>query len=140
MSLTADSPEARNKAIVAEYMETFGSGDIESAMEFFTDDATWWVAGSLPGISGLYPIQKYGEMSSGFAKECDGERIPMIPREDGWVAEGNKVAVEARTDVGVSNGRHYDNHYHYVFILEDGKIKEVREYLDSDHARSVFLD
>lgn len=137
---TGDSVEARNKALVAEYMETFSTGDIDAAMGFFHDDATWWVAGSLPGISGSYPILKYGEMSGGFAKECDGDRIPLTPKENGFTAEGDKVAVEATTNVGVSSGKTYENEYHFVFEIRDGKIQAVREYLDSDHARSLFLD
>jgi uncharacterized protein len=137
---SGDSLEARNKALVSDYMAKVTSGDFAAALELFHDDATWWVAGSLPGISGSYPIAKYGEMAAGFAKACEGERIPLIPREDGFVAEGDKVAVEARTDVGVSDGRHYDNQYHFVFEIRDGKVQSVREYLDSDHARSVFLD
>jgi ketosteroid isomerase-like protein len=138
--VTAGSLEERNKALVAEYMELISSGDVEAAMALFDDDASWWVAGSLPGISGTYPIREYGEMAGGFAKECEGNRIPLVPKENGFTAEGDKVAVEARTHVGVSNGRTYDNEYHFVFEIRDGKILEVREYLDSDHARSVFLD
>ncbi len=48
-----------------------------------------------------------------------------------FIAEGDVVVVEARGDNVTREGVRYDNDYCLVFRLEDGKIKEVREYCDS---------
>src|ERR1700738_1223534 len=44
---------------------------------------------------------------------------------------GAHVVVEARGDNVTKAGVRYDNDYCLVFRLENGKIKEVREYCDS---------
>ena len=43
----------------------------------------------------------------------------------------DRVVVEARGDNITRTGVRYDNDYCLVFHLENGKIKEVREYCDS---------
>jgi ketosteroid isomerase-like protein len=48
-----------------------------------------------------------------------------------FIAEGDVVVVEAKGDNVTPEGVRYDNDYCLVFRLEDGKIKEIREYCDS---------
>ncbi len=48
-----------------------------------------------------------------------------------FIADGDVVVVEAKGDNVTREGVRYDNDYCLVFRLEDGKIKEVREYCDS---------
>ena len=53
--------------IIRDFMEAFGSGDVERTMAFMTDDCTWWVAGSMPLSNGR------GRMVSGL----DGQDSAM---------------------------------------------------------------
>jgi uncharacterized protein len=48
-----------------------------------------------------------------------------------FTADGDVVVVEAKGDNVTPEGVRYDNDYCLVFRLEDGKIKEIREYCDS---------
>jgi len=48
-----------------------------------------------------------------------------------FIADGDHVVVEAKGDNLTRTGVRYDNDYCLVFRLENGKIKEVREYCDS---------
>jgi uncharacterized protein len=48
-----------------------------------------------------------------------------------FIAEGDHVVVEAKGDNLTKSGMRYDNDYCFVYRLEDGKIKEIREYCDS---------
>jgi hypothetical protein len=48
-----------------------------------------------------------------------------------FIADGDIVVVEAKGDNVTPEGVRYDNDYCLVFRLEDGKIKEIREYCDS---------
>jgi uncharacterized protein len=48
-----------------------------------------------------------------------------------FIADGDYVAVEARGDNVTKTGLRYDNHYCLVFRVVDGKIAEIKEYLDS---------
>jgi ketosteroid isomerase-like protein len=49
----------------------------------------------------------------------------------GMVAEGNKVAAEVRSYADLTDGRTYENQYHMLFTLRQGKIVEVKEYADT---------
>jgi len=48
-----------------------------------------------------------------------------------FVVDGDIVVVEAKGDNVTPEGVRYDNDYCLVFRLEDGKIREIREYCDS---------
>ena len=48
-----------------------------------------------------------------------------------FIAEGDYVVVEARGDNVTKSGVRYDNQYCMVWRIEDGKIKEIKEYCDS---------
>ena len=48
-----------------------------------------------------------------------------------FIAEGDIVVVETTGDNVTPDGVRYGNDYCLVFRLEDGKIKEIREYCDS---------
>jgi ketosteroid isomerase-like protein len=45
--------------------------------------------------------------------------------------EGERVAVESESDCINIKGFHYNNRYHSLFVVRDGMIVELREYLDS---------
>ena len=53
-------------------------------------------------------------------------------------AEDDRVAVEAETDSMMLSGKRYNNAYHFVFKLRDGKFYEVREYSCSHLAQTCF--
>ncbi|MBC7577566.1 nuclear transport factor 2 family protein [Tardiphaga sp.] len=48
-----------------------------------------------------------------------------------FIAEGDTVVVEAKGDNVTKAGVRYDNDYCIVWRIENGKIKQVREYCDS---------
>jgi hypothetical protein len=55
------------------------------------------------------------------------------------IAEGNKVALEVQSYGELTNGRIYDQEYHFLMEFRDGKISAVREYLDTQHAYAVWF-
>ena len=38
-----------------------------------------------------------------------------------------------------ASGDPYENHYHFAFRLEDGRIREVREHLDTLYAQQKLF-
>lgn len=48
------------------------------------------------------------------------------------IAEGDLVVVEARGEARTKEGVEYNNEYCFIYRLEDGAIKEVTEYLDTE--------
>lgn len=128
------TPE-QNKQTVKRFMELFSSGDVDATMAMMTDSATWWVAGTMP-ISGTYSKAQFRELLSGVAGTCKGGAIRLMPKA--FTAEGDRVAVETESLADLNNGRHYNNHYHFLFVVRDGKVESVKEYLDTMHTNAVL--
>ena len=56
----------------------------------------------------------------------------------GMTAEGDRVAVEAECLGAHVSGKTYAQRYHFLFVIRDGKIHEMREYFDTMHANDVL--
>jgi ketosteroid isomerase-like protein len=56
----------------------------------------------------------------------------------GIYADGDTVIVEVRMQATLAHGGHYDNDYCFIFELEDGLIKRVREYMDTRRGARWF--
>ncbi|MFC4004127.1 nuclear transport factor 2 family protein [Prauserella oleivorans] len=139
--MTAGSPtktvEERNKELVASFMEVFSAGEVDKILSYLSDTATWWVAGNLEGISGTKNKKEFGEMLAGLSALTVTGAIKLTPLA--WTAEGDRVAVETESYSELKNGRVYNNLYHFVFEIRDGKIERIKEFLDTEHTRAVFL-
>lgn len=135
MSAATSAPSA-SKQVVTRFMATFGTGDIDAIMDSMTDDATWWIGGTIPGLSGTHDKASFRGVLSGIAENCSGP-IRLTPHA--FAAEGDRVAVETESYAELKNGRVYNNHYHFVFILRDGKVAQVKEYLDTMHTYDTFV-
>ena len=54
------------------------------------------------------------------------------------IAEGNKVAVEFASYGDHVSGKTYTNAYHFLIIIEDRKLVEVKEYMDTLHLHQLL--
>jgi uncharacterized protein len=124
----------QNKQLVRDFMVAFGSGDVEHAMSFLTDDATWWVAGDFP-LSGTYPKKEFAKLLAGVSDTCT---MPISLTPKAFTAEGDRVAVETESYTETNKGGVYNNLYHFLFVLNDGKIAQVKEFLDTMHANEIL--
>jgi ketosteroid isomerase-like protein len=123
-----------NMDTVSRFLEHFSSGDVEKTMALFADDATWWVAGTMP-ISGTYGKAAFTKLLGGVLETCTG---PIVIRPLAFTCEGERVAVEAESFAQTRKGRIYNNLYHFLFTVRDGKIAGVKEYLDTMHTNAVL--
>jgi len=87
------SPEQSNERTVGEFLRLFSSGDVEQTMAMMTDDATWWVAGTMP-ISGTYDKAAFTQLLSGVLDTCTGP-IRITPKH--YTIQGDRVALEAES-------------------------------------------
>lgn len=133
MSTTVDQLEA-NKQTVKDFMVAFGSGDIDDTMDRMTDDATWWVAGTIQ-LSGTYTKEEFRALLGGVVDTCKGP-IQLTPKA--FTAEGDRVAVETESYVETNTGKVYNNQYHFLFTVRDGKVAGVKEYLDTMHTHEIL--
>ena len=131
---TATETEASRQTVLR-FLEVFSTGDVDATLAMMDDEATWWVAGTIP-LSGTKSKQEFGEMLSGVAATCKG---PITLTPHGVTAEGARVAVETESYAELNNGRIYNNLYHFLFVVRDGKVLQVKEYLDTMHTNDVFF-
>lgn len=124
-----------NKGVVLGFFENFSTGKFDDALAMMRDDATWWVAGKFE-LSGTKTKAEFGQLVKGIGSAMPNG-LKITPKS--LVAEGNNVAVEAESYGELANGKVYNNQYHFLVELADGKITAVREYLDTMHAKEILV-
>jgi ketosteroid isomerase-like protein len=105
-------------------------------MDILADDARWTAIGTSPWgktYEGKRAIvdELMRPLFRQFADQYTAEATQII-------AEGEFVVVEARGRVNTKSGRPYNQTYCYVLRLEDGKVRELTEYLDTDLVNQVL--
>jgi ketosteroid isomerase-like protein len=125
------------KELVTRTWDAIGKGDIKGAFANMSDDVSWLVPGNLPGVSGL----KRGKDEILKFMSGVGDTFPEgLQSEIRKVhCDGDTVVVELTNRGRVRNGKQYENEYCFVFELEDGKIRRIREYVDTQKAREILF-
>lgn len=131
------SIETENRQIVARFWEAFSRGDYDAALALLDDNGfTWWILGDPKKfcLAGSRDKQGFTALLNGVAANAPGG-IRMTPTA--WTVQGERVAMEAESYALIS-GKVYNNFYHFLHIVRDGKICLVKEYLDTTHATEVL--
>ena len=123
-----------NKALVNKFWEAFSAGRMNDVLDMLTDDATWWVGGTTL-LSGTYTKPAFAKLVEGVGAMAP-KGIRVSPKQ--LTAEGDRVSVEAESYAEISNGRTYQNIYHFMMVVRDGKFCAIREYLDTEHVTATF--
>jgi ketosteroid isomerase-like protein len=125
---------ADNKKLMQEIFAAAGNPDpTVRDRSLFTaslaDDAIWVVTGQYSWSRTFTGKQAILNDLHGHVRSRLVERTRTIAHC--FIADGDHVVVEAKGNNFTRTGTRYDNDYCLVFRLENGKIKEVREYCDS---------
>lgn len=126
-----------NKRTVSRFLAHFENAAIPDLLAAMSEDATWWIIGRPDLFAG-----------AGTKSKADMERIwrglfshmknGLTMTVIGMIAEEEKVAAEIRSHAELTNGSVYENQYHMLFTVRDGKIVEVREYADTLLIKTMF--
>ncbi len=117
-----------NKQTVIGFLKSLSSGKPDE--KYLCADARWWV----PGI-GTVSREAFFAMSDNFQSRV---KAPAVIGIDAVTAEEDRVAVEAHASAELHDGRMYENTYHFLFYLRDGKILEAREHNNSAIPAALF--
>jgi ketosteroid isomerase-like protein len=111
-------------------------GHFEPFAQAMADDLVWTVTGQTP-FSRSYRGKKvvFDELLHRLAGRIDGP-YRYVPER--FIADGDMCVVEGRGNNLLRDGRRYDNTYCWVCRIEDGKIRELTEYLDTDLVMRLF--
>ena len=123
-----------NKRIVRDFFDALSDANVQAIVDAYTPDATCWTSGTLP-FSGRNGMEQIVQNANGV--------LGLFPDKlkftiTAMTAEGDRVAVEAESYGKHVNGKVYNNQYHFLFVLRDGKVHELKEYMDTMHANEVL--
>lgn len=128
---------AQHKQIAQSFFDRFNANDIPGILATLSDDATYWIAGRreiLPS-AGCNSKERFSRILHAMAERLtDGLRMNV----KSMIAEGDRVAIEAESHGTLRNGRVYNNQYHILMRIADGKIVEAHEYFDTQHALATW--
>src|SRR5581483_12231865 len=115
---------------------TLSSGDLERVWELLDEDTTWTVcAVDIEGAGthrGREIVDDFLAPVRGWFQDGDPKvQVTTI------AAEGPLVLVEAEGHGRFRNGTPYDNRYVFAFEIEGGRIRAIREYMDTGYAARI---
>ena len=129
---------AENKKVVSGFIEALSGGNLKALDAALADDATWWLPGSLP-VSGTHRGKK-GIFEGFLAKAAPLFHPGSLAIEvRNTIAEGDCVAVEWIARGKTAKGKSYENYYHIMFEVKNGKVQTIREYVDTLYAKEVLF-
>jgi ketosteroid isomerase-like protein len=119
-----------NRQIVLKYFQLMYERNKPFAEELLADDCKWWAPGG-------------GVMDKATFSAMVEQMRPIMPKLPklhilGTTAEGDRVAVEAKGEGTLANGKPYENLYHFLVLLRNGRICMVQEHCDSKYAADTF--
>jgi ketosteroid isomerase-like protein len=117
------------------FFEAMDSGDLDKVAPYFDERTTWTVhAAGLPGDGSRVGWDAIVRDIVGEVRETVFE--PGDPKADihAVLVDGDRVAVEMTARGRLRSGGDYENHYVFIFELDDARFREVREYMDSHYA------
>jgi ketosteroid isomerase-like protein len=125
--------------VALRFVSSLAAGQLEAGLKMMAEDLSWCVAGHPDefALAGTYSKAEFVQLLARLGKAMpDGVRIEV----NRVFGDHNTAAVEVRNTGRSPAGRQYDNHLVYIFEVQDGLIRAVREYLDTGHAQAIFTD
>lgn len=123
-----------NKKIAIKFFEALSSGS-ESYLDFYNDDSIIWTAGD-NHIGGTRTKQEIITFAQGILGAFPtGIKFHIT----GITAENERVAVEIAGEAIHKSGEPYNNQYHFLLTIKNGKIIELKEYMDTQLAAKILL-
>ena len=123
-----------NKKLVEDFFRILSSGS-QDYLDFYTEESIIWTAGE----NAIGGSRSKSEVV-GFAKSIldsfpDGISFNVV----NLIAENDFVAAEVEGTAMHVSGKPYNNKYHFLFKINDNKIIELKEYMDTQLAVKVLL-
>jgi len=129
-----------NEQLVRSFFETLSSGDLERIGTFFDDETTWTVCAA--DIAGAGTHQGRRAIVDDFLTPVRGWFRPGDPKVEvlSIVADERLVMMEGRGRGTFLDGTPYENRYAFAFDIEDGRIRAIREYMDTGYAARIVAE
>jgi len=120
---------AANKKLVQQVYADAASRSGTTFADNLADDASWIVTGQYTWSHQFKGREAIMNGLMGHFRSLFALRPRTVAHH--FIAEGDYVVVEAKGDNVTKAGLRYDNDYCMVWRIENGKVKEIKEYCDS---------
>ena len=121
-----------SEQLVIDFFTTLSSGDLVKLATMIDADTTWTpMVQNVPGAgthTGRQIVDEFLAPVRGLF--VDGDPKVHI---DNIVSSGDRVMCETHATGTLRDGRAYKNLYAWGFELSNGRIKRIREYMDSHY-------
>ena len=129
---------AENKQLLQQAFSEMARGNSKPFVDLWADDFCWTVTGNTKWSKtyrGKRTVLRelMEPLFSNFATQYTNTAHRFI-------AEDDYVAIECQGQVTTKSGQAYNNTYCYVCRIENGKLKELTEYMDTALALAVLRD
>jgi ketosteroid isomerase-like protein len=122
--------------VVRDFTDAVSRHDIERLAELLADDASYEGCGIELDGAGVFDkatiLQILPGMLSLFEPGSPRMKITRLFRDGDW------IVMEGRGEGRFVSGAPYENRYVVVHEVVDGRLRTVREYMDTQHAATMF--
>lgn len=119
----------QNKEIVRRFFQHLNDQEMPEAFQMLSEYLHWWILGSTP-VSGEYDKRKISLGLKMLHRNFENYKFTIGQ----MTAEENRVSVILESHAKrKSNGKAYNNHFHFLISFENGKIIKVKEFFDTAH-------
>ncbi len=130
-----------NEKTVLDYLSNIKAGNHEAAYAAFAEDATWQTPPSMPWPGMFHGrraiFDEYFAVDKGlFTTGMDSYDLDITLS----FASGDYVTVEMTHRSTGLNGNEYQTDHCLVFVVREGLIQAVREYIDSLYLQREMID
>jgi ketosteroid isomerase-like protein len=127
---------AEKKELATEFLSAFRDPDPAHLATMVSSDFVWKTMTRMEGFAPLKGHEGLRNLANTLKSLMPGG---LRMRIESVICEGDRCAVQAESNAVASNGKKYNNLYHFDIRFDGDKIAEVREYCDTNHAREVFF-
>ena len=120
---------AANKQLIQQVYTDAANRSGTTFIDHLADDVRWIVTGQYSWSHTFAGRDAVLNGLQGHVRSLLAERPRTVAHN--FIAEGDTVVVEAKGDNVTKTGVRYDNEYCIVWRVENGRIKDIKEYCDS---------
>jgi hypothetical protein len=124
----------QNKKITKEFFRALSTGS-DQYLDFYTNESIIWTAGG----NAIGGTRTKKEVVSFAQNILSAFPTGITFNITGLTAEDERVAVEISGEAIHASGETYNNQYHFLLRIKDGKILELKEYMDTQLAAKILL-
>jgi len=122
--------QVSQKETIKNFFQFLNEQKVSDAVAILSEDLDWWILGNIP-VSGNYDKRKITLGFKMLHRNFENFTFTLGPMTE----EEDRLSVVAESNaLRKSNGKKYNNHYHFLFQFKDGKVLVCKEYFDTVHA------